>query len=513
MQPSTASPADVSDPAPRTVPIVAAVCLAVIVIIASGAGLSVAIPFIGADLQASQSELQWIIDAFNVALAALLLPAGALGDRFGRKRLMLIGFAIFIAATFASAFTVDVTTLIAMRALAGVGAALIFPGTLSTITNVIPNESRSNAVAAWSAAAALGGSLGSVGAGALIEHFWFGSIFLAMAAVSIVSAVLIATVVPETSDPADAHLDPVGSIFSVLAIGGIVLGIIEGPVKGWTDALTVSGFVVGVIGATGFVMWERRTPHPLLDLSLFSRRGFSTGSVSIFLQFFAAFGFFFVATQYLAFVSGYSPFVVAAALLPIGLTIPLGSALAPGLSLRVGRGVVGAAGLGFLALGSFMFVMLSTESPYWAFGAAVLVYGLGFGLAAPPATESIVEALPAEEQGVASAINDVMRELGGAVGIAVIGSAFSAGYRRSVDASTLSTDLVETIREAPAIGLGVAADSASDAPIIVELVRQSVNSGFGIAMWTSAGASLLGATYVALRTPKRARSSATATDR
>ncbi|WP_420451950.1 MFS transporter [Ilumatobacter sp.] len=484
--------------------IIGSMCLAVVVIIASGAGISVAIPFIGETLQASQSELQWIIDAFNVVLAASLLPAGALGDRFGRKRLMLIGFVIFVAALVWSAATTDTTTLIVMRGIAGAGAALIFPGTLSTITNVIPDESRGKAVAAWAASASLGGTLGSLGAGGLIERYWFGSIFLAMAVVSVVAAIVVTVAVPETSDPADSNLDPIGSVLSIVGIGGLVLGIIEGPVKGWTDTITVAGFVAGIIGLLGFVVWELRTEHPLLDLELFERRGFSTGSVSIFLQFFASFGFFFVATQHLAFVFDYSPFIVAAALLPIGVTIPLGSALAPGLSKRLGRGIVGASGLLLLALGSFMFTLLTTGSNYWAFGTAVLVYGLGFGLAAPPATEAIVESLPAEEQGVASAINDVMRELGGAVGIAIIGSAFSAGYKNEIDNASASfpPGLADTVREAPGIGLGAAAEAGPDAPRIVELVQTSVNSGFGIAMWASASATILGAVYVLIRSPR-----------
>lgn len=489
----------------RSALIVGSMCLSVVVIIASGAGISVAIPFIGETLQASQSELQWIIDSFNVVLAALLLPAGALGDRFGRKRLMLGGFVVFIGALLWSATTTDTTTLIVMRGVAGAGAAMIFPGTLSTITSVIPNKSRGKAVAAWAASASLGGTLGSLGAGALIENFWFGSIFLAMAIVSVAAAAVVAFAVPETSDPAESNLDPLGSVLSIVGIGGLVLGIIEGPVKGWTDTLTVLGFGFGFVGLAGFIVWELRTEHPLLDLTLFKRRGFSTGSVSIFLQFFASFGFFFVATQYLAFVFDYSPFIVAAALLPIGLTIPLGSALAPGLSKRLGRGIVGASGLMCLAVGSFMFTLLTTGSNYWAFAAAVLVYGLGFGLAAPPATEAIVESLPAEEQGVASAINDVMRELGGAVGIAVIGSAFSAGYRNNIDdnATTIPPGLSEVIREAPGIGLGVARDARSDAPSILELIQDSVNNGFGLAMWVSAGATIVGAIYVLARSPKR----------
>ena len=326
-------------------------CLAVVVVIAGVAGLTVAIPTIGQELRATQSELQWIIDSYAIVLAALLLPAGALGDKFGRKRMMLVGWAVFVVATALTAATDDIGALIALRAISGAGAAMVFPGTLSTITNVIPSERRTQAIAAWTVSASLGGTIGSVGAGALIEAFWFGSIFLVTAVIGIVIAIMTAAFVPETSDPDDSNLDPIGSITSLIGIGMLTLGIIEGPIKGWSDPLVVAGLVVGAVGLVSFVLWELRTPRPLLDVRLFRLRGFSTGSLSIFLQFLAAFGFFFTASQFLAFVFDYSPLRIGLGLLPIGVTIPLGSVLAPKAIERFGRGVTGAGGLVALAAG------------------------------------------------------------------------------------------------------------------------------------------------------------------
>ena len=489
----------------RTGLIVGTLCLSVVVVIAGVAGITVAIPTIGQELQATQSELQWIIDSYAIALAALLLPAGALGDLFGRRRLMVIGWLVFIAASFLSATTDEIGLLIATRAIAGAGAALIFPGTLSTITNVIPAEKRTQAVAAWTVSASLGGTIGSVGSGALIEQFWFGSIFLAFGAVGVVIAVLTAIGVPETSDPHDSNLDPLGSITSLIGIGALTMGIIEGPIKGWTSGLVLSGLIVGVLGLVAFVTWELRTDRPLLDVRLFRLRGFSTGSVSIFLQFFAAFGFFFTASQYVAFVFEYSPLQIGLALLPIGVTIPLASALAPGLISKVGRGVTGGSGLAILAAGAALLALVAGGDSYLPFAIAVLVFGFGFGLAAPPATEAIVEALPREKQGVASAINDVTRELGGALGIALIGSMLTSGYRSGIDDAVdlpLPPELVDVVRESAGAGLAIAEQSGPAAPTIVGVIQDAVTSGFELAMWVAAGVALVGAAYVALRTPR-----------
>ncbi|MEO1064082.1 MAG: MFS transporter [Actinomycetota bacterium] len=475
-------------------------CLAVVVVIAGVAGLTVAIPTIGQELQATQSELQWIIDSYAIVLAALLLPAGALGDRFGRKRLMLVGWGIFVVSTALTATTDSIGLLIALRAVSGAGAALVFPGTLSTITNVIPSGRRTQAIAAWTVSASLGGTIGSVGAGALIEGFWFGSIFLATAVIGLAIAVLTALYVPETSDPSEANLDPIGSITSLIGIGAVTLGIIEGPIKGWSDPLVVGGLVAGVAGIVAFVLWELRTDRPLLDVRLFRLRGFSTGSLSIFLQFLAAFGFFFTASQFLAFVFDYSPLVIGLGLLPIGVTIPLGSVLAPKAIERVGRGVTGAAGLLAVAAGLAWFNLVGVDTDYWFFAIGVLIFGLGFGLAAPPATEAIVEALPRNRQGVASAINDVTREVGGALGIAIIGSALTSGYRSSIEAD-LPPDLAGPIGDSAGAGLAIAGELGAEGAPIIEAVRQGVADGFGVAMTVAAVAAVIGAVYVALRTP------------
>jgi MFS family permease len=308
--------------------------------------------------------------------------------------------------------------------------------------------------------------------------------------------------VPETNDPEHANLDPVGSVLSLVGVGGLVFGITEGPVKGWTDPLTLAGFAAAVVGLAGFAAWELRTTRPLLDLRLFRRRGFATGTVSIFVQYIVVFGYFFVAAQYLAFVAGYGPFAIAAALLPVGILLPYASTKAPAWARRFGRGPVGAAGLVLMAAGCFAFATVDATTSYWWFAAALTVFGAGMGLAAPPATEAIVEALPRAQQGVASATNDVARELGGALGIALLGSALTSGYRSSVDdASSLPADVAPIVRDSAPAGLEVAGTS-SDPMAVITVVERSVTDGFTGAMLLAGALLAVGALYVAWRTPR-----------
>ena len=489
---------------PRSGLILASMCLAVVLVIAGVASLNVAIPSIGADLDASQSQLQWIVDSFALVLAALLLPMGALGDKFGRQRLMVLGFGVFIASNIWAAFAGDVNMLIAARVASGVGAAMIFPGTLSTLTSSMPPQKRGQAIGLWAASASLGGTFGSLAAGGLVENFWFGSIFIAMAVGAAIVGLMTMSFVPETSDPEHANIDPIGSVLSLVGIGGLVLGIIEGPVKGWTDTITVAGFIVGVIGLVGFALWELKTDRPLLDIRLFKLRGFSTGSVSIFIQFLVVLGFFFVAAQYIAFVKGYGPFKTAASLLPVGILLPAMSAKAPDIAAKLGRGPVGAVGLGLMAIGTGILATVDASTSYYVFAAGLVVFGAGMGLSAPPATEAIIEALPRAQQGVASAMNDVSRELGGAIGIAVLGSALTAGYRSSVDgaAASLPAGTVDIVREGAPAGFKVASEAGADAPTVVNVIQTSMAQGFTTAMWISTAVLVFGAVYVGIRTPK-----------
>lgn len=483
--------------------VIAAMCSAVVLIIAAVAALSPVLSTIGAELRPTQTELQWVVDAFAVTLAALLLPMGAVGDRFGRRRLMLVGFAVFVMAAVWGAMASDVQSLIASRALGGVGAAMIFPGTLATLTATMPKEKRGLAIGLWTASASLGGTIGMVIAGGLVEFFWYGSIFIFLAMAGALSGVMTFAFVAETSDAGHAHIDVVGSTLSLIGVGALVVGVIEGPLRGWADPVTAAGLVVGILALAAFVWWELRSATPLLDVRLFRVRGFRMGSLLVFAQFFVVFGFFFVAAQYLGFVREYSPFQIAAALLPVGLLLPIMSLKAPAWSGRWGRGRVGAMGLGLMALATGTFAFMEQSTPYWAFAAALTVFGAGMGLSGPPGTEAIVEALPPAKQGVASAMNDLSRELGGAMGIALIGSALTVGYRASVDerAADFDSGMVDAARDSAAVGL-VAADQGSGlAGQVVGVIQQALVDGFSTAMVVATVLLVFAAIVVGLRTP------------
>jgi EmrB/QacA subfamily drug resistance transporter len=481
--------------------ILAAVCLSLVLVVAGVAMLTVALPDLARSLHATQSQQQWIVDAYAVALAALLLPAGVLGDRYGRRTTLLAGIALFGVTAAASAFATSAGVLIVLRILSGTGAALIMPGTLSTITSVFPAEERASAVAVWSGFAGAGAILGLVGAGAMLEQFWWGSIFIVTAALAAVAAVATVVIVPATSDPDAPRVDLVGSMLSVLAIGGLVLGITEGPERGWSNPLTLAGLIGGVVGLVAFVAAGLRSERPLLDPRLFRNRRFSSGTVSVFLQFLAMLGFFFISLQYLQLVLGYGTLKAALAVVPLAVAMMPASTAAARLVQRFGARYVGAAGLAVSAGGVVWLAHLTVASSYRSVLLGMVLTGIGLGLGMTPATNSIVESLPPAKQGLASAVNDTAREMGGAFGIAIIGTAFTAGYRSHIAAAThrLAAPLAGAARQAPASALQVAGRLGPDGQSLVHSARRAFMSGQREALLIAAAALLLGVAFVLVR--------------
>jgi len=475
--------------------ILAAMCLALVMVVAGVSMLANALPDLAADLGASQSSQQWIVDAYALTLAALLLPAGALGDRYGRRGALIVGVALFGGAAALSAFTGSATALIATRAVMGIGAALLMPGTLSTITSVFPPEERAKAVGIWAGFAGAGGTLGILVSGAMLEAFSWRSIFVATAVLASIALVAIVLVVPSTRASEPVGLDPRGAVLSAIGIGLLVLGIIEGPELGWTDPVTLLGLAGGVAFLVAFVLAELRTEQPLLDPRLFSHHGFATGSASLFLQFFAMFGFFFVSLQFLQLVMGYGTFTAALALTPMAvLMLPI-SAVSGTMSERYGHKLVGGAGLFVSAIGFALFALLDASTGFWPFLAATLVIGTGAALAMTPATNAIVSSLPRAKQGVASAVNDTARELGAAFGIAILGSAFNIGYRHEIDGRGLPGGVAEQAREAPAIAVNLA-ERASNGSALLDAARDAFIVGMRYALFVGVGLLLVGALFV-----------------
>jgi EmrB/QacA subfamily drug resistance transporter len=480
--------------------ILAVMCLALVMVVAGVSMLANGLPHLATALDASQSQQQWIVDAYALALAALLLPAGALGDRFGRRGALVVGLIVFGGASALAATAGDASALIAYRALMGVGAALIMPGTLSTITSVFPPEERAKAVGIWAGFAGAGGTIGLLMSGALLEGFYWGSIFLVTAAFALAALIGVVLVVPATRSSEHITLDPVGAVLSALGIGLLVLGIIEGPERGWTSPLTLGALIAGVVLIAAFISVELRRPSPMLDPRLFRHRGFATGSASLFLQFFAMFGFFFVSLQFLQLVLGYSALTAAVALMPMAILILPLSVVAGTLSERYGHKLVGGAGLAVSAAGFGIFATLGTDSGYWPFLGATLVIGAGAALAMTPATNAIVASLPRAKQGVASAVNDTARELGAAFGVAVLGSAFNTGYRHAIDGHVrgLPSAVAAQVREAPAIAVKIA-QGLRNGSALEHFAQEAFTVGMRYAVLVGVGLLAIGALFVWLR--------------
>jgi EmrB/QacA subfamily drug resistance transporter len=486
-------------------------CLALMMVVAAVASLNVALPGIARDTGATQTQLQWIVDAYAIIFAALLLPAGAVGDRFGRKPLLAAGLALFGVVSFAALFVNSPGTLIALRGVMGVAAALIMPVTLSVITTVFPPEERGKAVGTWVGVAAGGAVIGLLTSGILLHFFSWSSIF----ALNVVLATLALTgtllVVPATRESRPPRLDPVGTALSVVALAALVFGTIEGPERGWGDAVTLVALSGGIAGITLFVLWELSRSEPMLDPRNFLRRGFGAGSLSISVQFFAAFGFLFIELPYLQLVLGYSPLQAAGALLPMAIVVIPLSRFAPKIAAHVGVRVTGPIGLGLMASGLIVFSTLGTNATYWHFFAGLVPFGAGMALSGAPATTAIVASLPREKQGVASAMNDVSRELGGALGIAVLGSVLNTAYRSGIDQHTAGLPAALADKARKSVGAAQAIGQRLGAPDLVAQANSAFVHGVSLALLAGAGALISGAIFVALRAPDRAESEANAT--
>ena len=422
-------PTSASSTRSRTGPVLAVVSLALMTVVSAVSGLNVALPDLARETGASQTQMTWIVDAYTVVFAGLLLFAGALGDRFGRRGLLVAGLAVFGTAAGLGMLTSDPTQLIVLRALMGVGAAAIMPTTLSVITTSFPEEDRPKAIGVWVGVAGGGAVLGLFGSGILLEFFSWSSFFglnVVLAAAALVGTLLV---VPGSVDADPPRLDLVGALLSLVAVAGIVFAIIEGPDRGWGDALTLTGLVAGSVALVAFVRWELHVDRPMLDPRLFRNRGFSAGALTVMVQFFASFGLFFVVLQYLQFVAGRSPLEAAAALLPLPLVmIPL-ARNAPRIARRVGFRRLAPLGLVLTAAGLVTISQVDVGLAYGWFALGLVLFAAGMALAGTPATTAITESLPVSKQGVASAVNDTARELGSALGIAILGSVLNQQYR------------------------------------------------------------------------------------
>jgi EmrB/QacA subfamily drug resistance transporter len=416
--------------------VLAVMCFALMVVVAAMAGLNVALSEIARSTGASQRELQWIVDSYALVFASLLLPAGAIGDRLGRRPVLLTGLAIFGVASAAAIVFDTPNGLIAARAVMGIGAALIMPVTLSVITTVFPPDERPRAVAIWVGIAGASGAIGLLVAGALLEWYSWSSFFLMNVVLAALAVVGTVVAVPATRSEHPPRLDPLGALLSMAGLVALVYAIIEGPVHGWSSTRIVGSFAAAAVLLALFVLWELRMAQPMLDPRLFKLRGFSLGSFSLVVQFLCTFGTMFILLQYLQLVRGYSAFVAGAAVLPLPLSLVPVAKRTPRIVARFGPSRVGAVGLACIGVAFVLLAGLDDASAYWHVAVGLVLLGAGTGLSGIPATTSIVSSLPAARQGVASAMNDLCRELGGALGIALFGSVLNDRYRGGIDTAT-----------------------------------------------------------------------------
>jgi EmrB/QacA subfamily drug resistance transporter len=391
--------------------------------------VNVALPTLVRELHASTSQLQWVVDAYNLVFAALLLAAGSLSDRIGRKGMLLAGLSVFGLSSVAGGLMGSPTQLIAARSVMGLGAAMIFPATLSLISNVFTERGeRARAIGLWGATAGMAIALGPIVGGWLLEHFSWASIFFAMAPVAAVAAALVAWSVPTSRDPAAPKTDRPGFILSTVAMALLIFTIIEAPGHGWATTRTIGGFALAAALFAAFVGWERRVPEPMLDVGLFRNLRFTAASGSVTVAFFSLAGFIFLITQYFQFFKGYGPLSTGVHLLPVATSVGVMAVLGTKLAVRVGTKVVVSTGLLFLA-GFFAWVSTaSTGTSYLEIAAQMVLGGSGMGLTSAPATEAIMGVVPKAKAGVGSAVNDATRLLGATLGVAVIGSVFASLY-------------------------------------------------------------------------------------
>jgi EmrB/QacA subfamily drug resistance transporter len=482
-------------------------CLSLLVIIVDNSILNVALPHLQTDLDATFSQLQWMVDSYTLVFACLLLTAGSLGDRFGRKGALQLGMAVFGLGSLLSAFATSPTQLIATRAIMGIGGAFIMPSTLSLITNVFPPEERGRAISYWAAIAGVGVALGPVSGGLLLEHFYWGSIFLVNIPIVVVALTAGAYLLPKSKDPSHPRLDLVGAALSIVGLMSLVYGIIEGPTEGWTSTKILAAFAVAIVVLATFAWWELKSTHPMLNLSVFENPRFSAASSGLMLIFFAMFGATFLLTQYLQSIMGFSALKAGAALLPWAGVMLVVAPLSARLAERYGSKLVIGTGLSFATLSLVLMSTLPAQNISYVTDVLprLVLLAIGMGLVMAPATESIMGSLPRAKAGVGSAMNDTTRQVGGALGVAVVGSVMLSAYSGRVGTALtdaklpVSADLISQARQNLSTALAIATDKHVPAGVQTKLVTEINNafvSGLHRGVLVAAVATLLGAIIV-----------------
>ncbi len=461
-------------------------CLSLVMIVMANASLNVALPTLAESLNTGASGLQWIVDAYSLVFAGLLLTAGSLGDRYGRRLALNGGLVVFGAASLFAALSSSAGAVIGARAVMGVGAAFVMPATLSILAHVFPPKERPRAIAIWAGFAGVGVAMGGVVSGALLENFWWGSIFLINVVVVVIALVAGFFLIPRSREKIHAPLDPLGAVLSIAGLSALVYGIIEGPDNGWMSAQTLGTFAFAIVILASFVAWELKAKEPMLDLRFFRNPRFAAATTAITLVFFAMFGSYFLFTQYLQFVHGYDPLSAGIRILPWALAYLVSATQSAKLVERFGQRVVVASGLTIAGLGiALLAITSSVTASYWWFALAVVVQALGMGITTAPSTGAIMRSLPLHKAGVGSAVNDTTRELGGALGVAVMGSLVASHFRSSMEGAVSGLPEKATHSLADALQSAAAAGGAKGGAI-VHAAQTSFVDAFTSTLWVAA---------------------------
>ncbi|MEY2399929.1 MAG: hypothetical protein QOJ08_40 [Ilumatobacteraceae bacterium] len=482
--------------------ILGVLCMSLIIIVIGNTSLNVAMPRMSEALGLTNSQQQWVVDAYALIFAGMLFTAGTLGDRFGRKGFMQAGIVVFGAASAYATFIANsAAEVIGARALMGIGGALVMPATLSILVNSFPAHERAKAIGIWSGIAGGGGALGLVLGGWLVEHFWWGSAFAINVPVAIITLVLGAKLVPNSKDRHPSKLDPVGAVLSMAGLGLFVYGLIEAPKWGWGSATSLGVIGAGIAVLTIFVMWELRNSSPMIDVRLFKDRRFGVSSIGMTLVFLTMFGFFFVVSQLFQLVLGYGSFESGLRMLPIMPVMIIFSTRAASLVQRLGARTVVTTGMLLTAAGVFILSFLSPASGYGHVLLGMLVMGSGMGLTMTPMTELIMSSVPRDKAGVGSAMNDTTREVGTTLGVAVLGSILSSGYTSNLGSAVTSLpDAARQTAEGSLAGaLGVANQiGGTQGAAILDAAKSAWTDGLQLSMVIGAGIVLIAA-FIAAR--------------
>jgi EmrB/QacA subfamily drug resistance transporter len=480
--------------------------VSLLIIIIDDTIINVAVPTLQRELGASATALQWIVDAYILAFAGLLLTMGALGDRFGRKRFLQLGLLVFAGASVFGAYAASASQLILARALMGVGGALIMPSTLSILIDVFPRQERVKAIGIWTGIASLGIPLGPIVGGWLLEQYWWGSVFLLNVPIVLVALAAGLILVPESRHPTPRRPDLPGLALSVMALTALVYGIIEAPASGWTSPAVLGSLAAALVTGAGFILHEARVREPMLNLRLFRnpRLGWGTGAVTVAAL--ALTGLAFNLTQYLQFVQGYTPLHAGLRFLPLAIGFGIAGPVSQRLVPRIGTGRTVAAALGGAAM---LLAALSRVEPgtsYWLVGAALLLIGLGVGAAFVPSTDAVMAAVPEADAGLGSAINDSGRQVGAALGIGILGALTNVGYASGIGTavSRLDPDLAAAAKRSLGAALQVADQIGGPAGAALrQAAMTAFTDGFGLAMLAGAALLAAGAVLVLRHLPAR----------